>query len=383
MIVINPEISKTMPDHIYNKSNETFCLNKEFSTTRVVTKEKPLIINRPGDKFQTFLFLQGNQDHITEGGLRTKGYFKSTYKKVINEEGELWWACDTNGNPITTVKLSNCSSQLRSHDYLPLVSVITVVFDGEKYLEETIQSVLGQTYDNLEYIIIDGGSTDSTLDIIRKYDHAIDYWVSEKDKGIYDAMNKGIGLASGDWIGLVNSDDVIYPMLAENVANVTFHNPKAVYTYGKVDLMNEDRNIYGCISPLSKELAFSRRYREMPYPHISIFVSSKIYKKIGVFNTRFQLSADYDFVLRMMQLGLPAARLPKVAGAFRSGGKSGGIRTFVETRHVHRRHGLSLIHREFNFVRSVIKIALVRMFPLPFTSFLKKIFKMRSKHSYS
>lgn len=89
----------------------------------------------------------------------------------------------------------------------PKISIITVVFNGEKYLEETIQSVINQTYDNVEYIIIDGGSTDGTVDIIKKYESQIHYWVSEKDKGIYDAMNKGIKVASGAWLNFMNAGD--------------------------------------------------------------------------------------------------------------------------------------------------------------------------------
>ena len=90
----------------------------------------------------------------------------------------------------------------------PLFSIITVVYNNQKYLEETIQSVLGQSFKNYEYIIIDGGSKDNTLDVIKKYEQYIDYWISEKDKGIYDAFNKGMSLCKGDYIGIVNSDDV-------------------------------------------------------------------------------------------------------------------------------------------------------------------------------
>lgn len=102
-------------------------------------------------------------------------------------------------------RIRNIEKVSRSSE--PLVSIITVVFNGEKYLEQTILSVLNQTYSNIEYIIIDGGSSDATLDIINKYTDKIDYWVSEPDSGIYDAMNKGISLATGQLIGIINSDD--------------------------------------------------------------------------------------------------------------------------------------------------------------------------------
>ena len=92
----------------------------------------------------------------------------------------------------------------------PLISIITVVFNCEKYLEETIKSVINQTYDNIEYIIIDGGSSDGTLDIIKKYEDKITYWVSEKDGGIYDAMNKGIELSHGEWINFMNGGDIFF-----------------------------------------------------------------------------------------------------------------------------------------------------------------------------
>ena len=90
----------------------------------------------------------------------------------------------------------------------PLFSIITVVYNGEKFLEKTIASVVNQSCKNFEYIIIDGGSTDKSLDIIRKYEKKIDYWVSEKDNGIYDAFNKGMIVSKGEFIGFINSDDI-------------------------------------------------------------------------------------------------------------------------------------------------------------------------------
>ncbi|MBD3842980.1 MAG: glycosyltransferase, partial [Campylobacterales bacterium] len=130
----------------------TICLDEKYSTTRLLCKivnDECLMLN--GDEDNSKLLPMG-ENRKGEGGLRTKGYFKKSYEDK------------------------------------PLISIITVVYNGEKYLEETIQSVINQTYDNVEYIIIDGGSNDGTLDIIKKYEDRIDYWVSERDKGIYDAM---------------------------------------------------------------------------------------------------------------------------------------------------------------------------------------------------
>src|ERR1700739_1974354 len=97
--------------------------------------------------------------------------------------------------------------QKQSINGIPLVSVITVVYNGAKFIEQAIQSVLNQSYKNIEYIVIDGGSNDGTVDIIKKYDKQINYWQSERDGGIYFAMNKGVSLATGELIGILNTDD--------------------------------------------------------------------------------------------------------------------------------------------------------------------------------
>src|SRR3990172_7180600 len=110
-------------------------------------------------------------DLKSEGGLRTKGIYR------------------------------------KSQEERPLISVITVVYNGAKYIEQTIQSVINQTYDNIEYIIVDGASTDNTLKIINKYEDRIDYWISEADSGLWNAMNKGVRLATGDILNFLNSDD--------------------------------------------------------------------------------------------------------------------------------------------------------------------------------
>ena len=121
----------------------------------------------------------------------------------------------------------------------PKVSIITVVYNGEEFLEETILSVLNQSYENIEYVIIDGGSTDGTVDIIKKYEDKIDYWVSEPDKGIYDAMNKGLDNVTGKWINFMNAGDKFYN---SKVLEEVFCERYAInigIIYGKTDIGNK------------------------------------------------------------------------------------------------------------------------------------------------
>ncbi len=147
----------------------------------------------------------------------------------------------------------------------PLVSIITVVYNAEEYLEETIQSVIGQTFKNIEYIIIDGGSTDGTFDIIKKYEHAIDYYISEKDEGIYDAMNKGIEAANGEWINFMNGGD-------------TFHNSNVLQSLSfpnkpDCDLLSGKVALY-----YKKSFLFLYGNEEIR-PHQALFFKSKYLKK--------------------------------------------------------------------------------------------------------
>lgn len=170
----------------------------------------------------------------------------------------------------------------------PLISIITVVYNGEKYLESTIKSVIGQTYDNIEYIIIDGASTDGTLDIIKKYEDKIDYWVSEKDKGIYDAMNKGIDMTNGNWLNFMNAGDTFFD---NHVLNKIFT---------KHDLENIDM-IYGnhhVIYPNNTRIVkagdIKNIWKGSQFCHQSVFVSVKKHKS-NKFNLSNRIGADFEF----------------------------------------------------------------------------------------
>lgn len=182
----------------------------------------------------------------------------------------------------------------------PLVSVITVVFNGALTLEHTICSVIEQTYGNVEHIIIDGGSTDATLDIVRKYEDSIDYWVSEKDAGIYDAMNKGIALARGEYIGMLNADDFFAnPSALEIVAaRLSISGVDAVFSC--LDIVaptNLDRVLRKYrISDFSP---FMMRIGIMP-PHPTFYCKRSCYEKAYPYRTDYRIAADFEMLIRLL-----------------------------------------------------------------------------------
>lgn len=180
------------------------------------------------------------------------------------------------------------------------ISVITVVFNNKKTLEETIKSVLSQGYENIEYIIVDGKSTDGTLDIIKKYKGNITKYVSEKDEGIYDAMNKGVDMATGDLVYFLNSDDIFYDShVVEKVAKEFSKNKECDYLYGGVVC----RNIFnsGQDSIFLKEISEHSMKMGQNIPHQSLFVRRGVFDEIGLFNSNIKVNADYDFDCRLVK----------------------------------------------------------------------------------
>jgi glycosyltransferase involved in cell wall biosynthesis len=176
----------------------------------------------------------------------------------------------------------------------PLISIITVVYNGAKTLEQTIQSVLNQTYKNIEYIIIDGESSDGTLDIIKKYEDQISLWVSEPDKGLYDAMNKGITKAHGEIIGMINSDDWYEQNAVELIVEAYKLNPeKQIFHGDRYDILADGtRSIRKFNTSTFKFL-----YYGMTYNHPSMFVHRDKYKN-DFYNIKLKALSDYEFVLK-------------------------------------------------------------------------------------
>lgn len=180
---------------------------------------------------------------------------------------------------------------------LPLVSIITVVYNGARYLEKTILSVLDQTYDNIEYVIIDGGSTDSSLDIIRKYEDRIAYWVSEPDKGISDAFNKGIKVSTGEIIGIINADDWYESDAVALSVNKLVENPVYGFSFGGLVLYYGDSlsHVMRCDEQYAKVI----RYNIPAINHPTFFVRRRVYDECGLFSINLKYSMDYELFLRM------------------------------------------------------------------------------------
>lgn len=195
-----------------------------------------------------------------------------------------------------------------------LVTIITVVFNGEKYLENTIQSVLNQTYKNIEYIIIDGGSTDQTIDIIRKYDNQISYWLSEPDEGISDAFNKGISLSKGEIIGILSSDDWYEENTVEIIVK-QFMESSAEIICGSSQFWNKDKKDF---------ISFSRidlLEKEMTVNHATVFIKKDVYRYFGLFKN-YQVAMDYELLLRFKINHVKFLVIPDILANVRVGGVS-------------------------------------------------------------
>ena len=197
---------------------------------------------------------------------------------------------------------------------LPKISVITITYNSEKLLERAVRSVIDQDYPELEYIIVDGGSTDGTIEIIKKYEDRISKWVSEPDNGISDAFNKGIRMASGDIIGITNSDDGLLPGALAAVADA-FEDDIDVYRRN-VMLWQEDKNTRVIEKPTMK-FRFNRLYSIC---HQSTFVTKKAYEKYGVFNVSLKYTMDYDLLLRFQNSGAKSKHIDKTLAFYSLGG---------------------------------------------------------------
>ena len=180
---------------------------------------------------------------------------------------------------------------------MPKITIITVCYNAINSIEKTIISILSQTYKNLEYIIIDGGSTDGTIDVIKKYEKQISYWKSEPDKGVYDAMNKGIELATGEWVNFMNAGDSFYNTEVLQSLNLYFSDSQTDIIYGDTCIEINNKNKYRVIPENISNIEL-----HLPFCHQSCFVKSSIIKN-NLFLLQYKYVADYAMFYKFYQLG--------------------------------------------------------------------------------
>ena len=242
----------------------TITESPDHSTTRCLNRLAPVRTAAPGARMARLASLPPHPQRKGEGGLRSRGLFK---------------------NPLSTAQHG-----------APLITVITVVFNGEKTLEQTILSVLSQNYAHVEYIIVDGGSRDGTVDILRKYEHALDYWVSEPDNGIFDAWNKSVALASGDWIAFLGADDVYLDgALAAYGAAIMRHDALPLdYLSSRVNLTRGDK----VVRTIGQRWHWKAFGKYMNVAHVGSLHHRRLFDQYGGFDPAYRICGDYELLLR-------------------------------------------------------------------------------------
>jgi len=211
----------------------------------------------------------------------------------------------------------------------PLISIVTVVLNNKEYIEETILSVIHQTYSNIEFVVVDGGSTDGTLEYIKKYEGSIDYWISEPDKGIYQAMNKSLKLVSGDYVHFLNSDDhFVDRRIIERIIN-HFISSKAQLIYGDILMFNK-RKGFGWLRHSDVSQLY---YLFKGIPQQAFFYDMDLFNKYGNFDESFKIIADLEFLLRVtrkFKIKTKYVKMPVVV--FNAGATSSDMETIEKER---------------------------------------------------
>ena len=275
----------------------------------------------------------------------------------------------------TVIKPNHKSFGLRSRGQFkvldeskPLVSIVTVVLDGERHIEQTILSVLQQTYDHIEYIIIDGGSSDRTVEIIKKYDSAIDYWISESDGGISDAFNKGIIQATGEIIGIVNADDY-YELDA--IETIVKNSGNADIIYGAVRYWFTDTTW-----KIKQSYPKGLLRLGMCITHPTCFVKKSVYENVGLFSLDYSITMDYHFLSRCYKKGYKFKDLkPSIISNFRYGGtsKTNIRKTFLEEKKVQQE--IFKIPKLISNIIYYLKLLAIKLDFLKISPHISKLFK--------
>lgn len=234
---------------------------------------------------------------------------------------------------------------------LPLVSVITVCLNNISGIEKTIQSVLNQNYSKIEYIIIDGGSTDGTVEMIRKYHSKLKFWVSEKDSGISDAFNKGLGKTSGDYVVFLNSGD--YYINENSIKNLVISSDGFDVIYGGI---RYQRSYKPEVYP--KSVLDASYWVRGSIPHQSAMTSRNVFDRLGPFKLSLKYCMDYDLFYRAYQAGFKFLAIPLMITSVNCDGVSNSFwkEQLDEFKKIQQGRGASVFLVEFYYYKRLIKM---------------------------
>lgn len=262
-----------------------------------------------------------------------------------------------------------------------LISIITIVYNGEKFLQQTIDSVANQTYKNIEYIIVDGGSTDKTLDIIKKNKKTISKWISEKDNGVSDAFNKGIEMSSGEIIGIINADDWYQKDALKLVADAAkkIKNKKEVVFFSNMNYVNKDKKIETYNTNIQK------LKNEMTLNHPAVFVTKETYQKHGKFLLNYKYAMDYEILLRFYIKKVHFEKVDEVLSNMRADGLSdmNWIFSLKESRNAKILNGKNILTSYFYFFyqvfRKIVSLTLKKIGLQKIVFFYRRYFSVMKK----
>jgi glycosyltransferase involved in cell wall biosynthesis len=241
---------------------------------------------------------------------------------------------------------------------LPLVTVITAVFNAEAMLDGCLQSVLSQDYPNIEHIIVDGASTDGTLSLLRRYESQIALWISEPDKGVYDAWNKGVALARGEWIAFLGADDIYLPGAVSTYMELSRRHPGAEFLSSRAKLDHPT----GYSPTFGGPWEWPRFATAMTTIHVGTFHHRELFRRYGSFNIAYRIAGDFEFMLRAKGR-LKTAFTPETTVIMRAGGVSDSTAGLYEAKRAKIEAGVRTpLHAEIELRRAIVRFHARRVY---------------------